>query len=148
MDKINDMHYGSNSFTFQKAIELRKRMTKSEIVLWEELKNKQFIGLKFRRQHPINRFIVDFYCHKYKLIIELDGSIHNVKEVEENDKKREEELRDFGLNILRFTNDEVLYNTKETLLRIAQFINSVEENSGPLFHPLGLGEKKSGGEFS
>lgn len=147
MDKINDMHYGSNSFTFQKAIELRKRMTKSELVLWEELRNKQFIGLKFRRQHPINRFIVDFYCHKYKLIIELDGSIHNEKEVAENDKKREEELRDFGLNILRFTNDEVLHNTKETLLRIAQFINSVEGNPSPLFHPLGLGEKKSGGGF-
>jgi len=124
MDKINEMHYGSNSFTFQKAIELRNRMTNAEIILWEALRNRQFMGLKFRRQHPITRFIVDFYCHKYKLIIELDGSIHELTEVKENDKIREEELRDLGLRILRFTNDDVTLNLQGTLKKIEQFINS------------------------
>ena len=129
MDKINDMHYGSNSFTFEKAIELRNSMTKAEIILWEELRNKRFMGLKFRRQHPINRFIVDFYCHKHKLVVELDGSIHNLPKVAENDKNREEELKDLGLYILRFTNEEVVKRTQETLNKIAQFIHFKKENS-------------------
>jgi len=123
MNKINDMHYGSNSFTFQKAVELRNRMTKAEIVLWEKLRNRQFMGLRFRRQHPINRFVVDFYCHEYKLIIELDGSVHNLTEVVENDRIREEELKDLGLSILRFKNEEVLLNIQETMNKIEQFIN-------------------------
>ena len=125
MDKINDMHYGSNSFAFQKAVELRNRMTKAEIALWEELRSKRFMGLKFRRQHPIDRFIVDFYCHKHKLVIELDGSIHNLPEVADNDKNREDELKDLGLNILRFTNEEILKNTHESLNKIARYINSL-----------------------
>ncbi|MBT7143143.1 MAG: DUF559 domain-containing protein, partial [Bacteroidetes bacterium] len=61
MVKIDNMYYGSNSFTFQKAEELRKHMTKAELILWEELRNKKLLGLKFRRQHPISRFIADFY---------------------------------------------------------------------------------------
>ena len=125
MDNINDMHYGSNSFTFHKAVELRISMTKAETVLWEELRSKQFMGLKFRRQHPIERFIVDFYCHKHKLVIELDGGIHNLPEVANNDKNREEELKDLGLNILRFTNEEVLKHTQVTLSKIAQYIGSM-----------------------
>ena len=129
MDKINDMHYGSNSFAFQKAIELRKRMTKAELVLWEELRGNRFMGLKFRRQHPIARFIVDFYCHKYKLVIELDGGIHSLPEIIENDKNREDELSGFGINILRFSNDKVLYNIKETLFEIEQQIESLKKNS-------------------
>jgi very-short-patch-repair endonuclease len=126
MDRINDMHYGSNPFTFQKAVELRNSMTKAESVLWEELRNKRFIGLKFRRQHPIGRFIVDFYCHKLKLVIELDGGIHDLPEVAENDKNREEELREFGLNVIRFTNEEILQNTKETLIKMEQIIKSLK----------------------
>ena len=123
------MHYGSNSFTFQKAEELRKRMTKAELVLWEELRGKRFMDLKFRRQHPIDRFFVDFYCHKYKLIIELDGSIHNLPEVAENDKNREEELRDLGLYILRFTNDEVLVNVRDVLKKIKIYIDVLNKKS-------------------
>jgi len=143
MDKTNDMHYGSNSFTFQKAVELRNRMTKAETVLWEELRHGKFMGLKFRRQHPINRFIVDFYCHKHKLVIELDGSIHNLPEVAKNDKIREEELKDFGLEVLRFTNSIVLQNIQEVLNTMEEFVSPTEKNSAALFHPLGRGKEKS-----
>jgi len=123
MDNINDMHYGSNSFTFQKAKELRIRMTKAEIILWESLRNKRFGGLKFRRQHPIGRFIVDYYCHKYKLVIELDGGIHEVQEVKANDRNREQELRNFGLNILRFTNEQVINEIAYVLQTIKQQVD-------------------------
>ena len=126
MDNLNDMHYGSNSFTFQKAEELRKRMTEAETVLWEALRNNNLSGLKFRRQHPIARFIVDFYCHKYKLVIELDGSIHNLREVAENDRNREEELKDFGLNILRFTNEQVINDLEYVLQTIKQQVDRME----------------------
>lgn len=126
MDNINDMHYGSNSFTFQMAEELRKRMTEAETILWEALRNKKLSGLKFRRQHPIGRFIVDFYCHKYKLVIELDGSIHNLIEVAENDRNRELELKDFGLDILRFTNEQVINDLEYVLQTINQHVDWME----------------------
>ncbi len=126
MDNLYDMHYGSKSFTFQKAEELRIRMTKAETVLWESLRNKRLNGLKFRRQHPISRFIVDFYCHKYKLVVELDGSIHNLPEVAENDKNREKELRDLGLYILRFTNDQVINDLAFVLQTITQQVDRME----------------------
>jgi very-short-patch-repair endonuclease len=126
-EKINDMHYGSDRFAFQKAEEFRKTMTYAEHLLWEELKNNKFYGIKFRRQHPISRFIVDFYCHKYKLVIELDGEIHDKSEVKINDNNRETELKDFGLHILRFKNKEILENKSCTLDRIRK---SIEEISG------------------
>jgi len=147
MDKLYDMHYGSNPFTFQKAEELRKRMTKAEEVLWEALRKKRFMGLKFRRQHPIERFIVDFYCHKYKLVIELDGSIHHLPEVAENDKNREEELRDLGLNIIRFTNNKVIEKTQTVLKELQIFIDTIGKNHPPLFHPLGSGKRKEEEDF-
>jgi len=126
MDNLNDMHYGSNSFAFQKAEELRIRMTNAEIILWEALRNKKLSGLKFRRQHPIGRFIVDFYCHKYKLVVELDGGIHEVQEVKANDQNREEELKDFGLNILRFTNEQVINELAYVLQTIKQQVDRME----------------------
>ena len=93
------------------------------------------MGLKFRRQHPIDRFIVDFYCHKYKLVIELDGSIHNLPEVAEKDKNREEELREFVLRILRYSNEKILHNRNEVLKRMQQEIELMQENTDPLFRP-------------
>ena len=66
--------------SFEKAKALRMRETKSEKILWDKLKNNQLDGLKFRRQHPISLYIADFYCHKFKLIIELDGKYHEEKE--------------------------------------------------------------------
>ncbi|HNW90143.1 MAG TPA: endonuclease domain-containing protein [Bacteroidales bacterium] len=124
-NNINDMHYGSDSFTFQKANQLRENMTEAENILWEKLRNNKFLGLKFRRQHPISRFIVDFYCHKYKLVIELDGKIHLKTEVGLNDKKREEELKEYGLNILKFRNEDILENLNVTLITIKDFIEEI-----------------------
>lgn len=72
-----NLFYGASHLIMSRARELRKKMTPSEKTLWEYLKNKQLLGLRFRRQHPIDIFIVDFYCHNIKLVIELDSDIHN-----------------------------------------------------------------------
>ena len=124
MVKIDNMYYGSNSFTFQKAEELRKHMTKAELILWEELRNKKLLGLKFRRQHPISRFIADFYRHKHKLVIELDGEIHLKNDVAINDKKREDEIKSLGITVLRFKNNEIINHLESVLQQISNFCNA------------------------
>jgi len=128
VDNIKDMHFGSNPFAFQKAKELRNKMTDAESVLWESLRNKQFLGLKFRRQHPVSRFIVDFYCHKYKLVIELDGNIHDLSDVKTNDNNRENELKEFGLKILRLKNIEITNNLSKSLDKIKKEIELINQN--------------------
>jgi very-short-patch-repair endonuclease len=75
------MFYGASPNTFDLARLLRNNMTEAEIILWDKLKNRNIFKARFRRQHPIGIFIVDFYCHDYKLVIELDGEIHLNKEV-------------------------------------------------------------------
>ena len=76
--------------------------------MWEQLRNRRFNRLKFRRQHPIDRFVVDFFCPEKALVIEIDGPIHN-KTIAE-DKEREEILTAHGLKVLRFPNENVLQN--------------------------------------
>ena len=70
------MFFGAKKNIFLKAVELRNNMTMAESVLWEELRNRKNFRYKWRRQHPVDIFIVDFYCHRYKLVIEVDGEIH------------------------------------------------------------------------
>ncbi|MCB0196359.1 MAG: endonuclease domain-containing protein [Anaerolineae bacterium] len=105
----------------QRAKELRWPMTPAETALWERLKNKQHHGLKFRRQHPIHHFIVDFYCHAHQLIIEVDGGIH--EQQQDYDEARTEWLTQRDFNIIRFSNEEVLSNMKAVLQKIALACN-------------------------
>lgn len=96
---------------------LRKSMTPSEKILWSLLRNRQFHGLKFRRQHGIGPYIVDFYCDEAKLIIEVDGGIHDDEEVRGNDIEREQHLKAQGYRITRFSNDtlDTVKNAKKAL---------------------------------
>jgi very-short-patch-repair endonuclease len=71
------------------------------------VRNRALHGLKFRRQHPLNRYIADFYCHELKLVIELDGRVHDLREVKERDLLKEEAIRKLGLTVIRFNNDIV-----------------------------------------
>jgi very-short-patch-repair endonuclease len=82
------MFYGASPNTFDLARLLRNNMTEAEIILWDKLKNRNIFKARFQRQHPVGIFIVDFYCHKYKLAIEIDGEIHLKKEVSEYDDGR------------------------------------------------------------
>ena len=117
------MFHGASPEIFKRASELRKKMTKAESILWSALRRKQLCGKRFRRQHPIDKFIVDFYCHECKLIIEVDGGIHNLPEQKEYDEGRTYKLKQFGLKIIRFTNDQVKYHLTETLEEIKKNLN-------------------------
>jgi len=90
------------------AKSLRKKATRVETILWSQLRAKQFEGLKFRRQQPIDEFIVDFVCFEKKLIIELDGGQHS--QAREEDQERDNQLSGKGYTVLRFWNNEVLEN--------------------------------------
>jgi imidazole glycerol-phosphate synthase subunit HisF len=93
--KQGGMFEGASHLIFENAKQLRNNMTAPEMALWLHLRNG-VNGLKFRRQHPIGIYIADFYCHKVKLIIEVDGSIHNKQEVKENDEFRQNDLNNWG----------------------------------------------------
>jgi cyclase len=110
-----DMHYGATRKTFQFAAYLRKHMTPAEKFLWQHLRKSE-LGLRIRAQHPLSRYVVDFYCHEVRLVIEADGSIHTVEAVQLSDKEREEQLRFLGLHILRFDNDTIITNIKSVSL--------------------------------
>ena len=103
---------------------LRRESTPAELLLWIELRNRKFLNLKFKRQHSIGNYIVDFYCANTRLIIELDGAVHSEKEQKEKDKDRDENLKDMNYKVLRFSNEEVLNDIEKVL---GQIEKSIEE---------------------
>jgi len=117
------MFLGADPLIFRNAEALRYRMTAAEELLWGYLKGSQ-LGVKFRRQHPLGIYIADFYCHQHKLIIELDGSIHNLQEIAQNDIERQANLELDGLRVIRFTNDQVFNNLNKVLEDITKQIKS------------------------
>lgn len=124
----------------EKARALRKRETPSEKKLWNALRNRKAIDVKFRRQHPLGYYIVDFYSDEYKLIIEIDGSIHDLEDNAEYDKNRQTELENVGYRFLRFKNDEVMNDLENVLDVIRAFITSPPS-------PLLKGEGSEGAEI-
>src|SRR5688572_6957142 len=100
------MFYKADPLIFSIARELRNKLTPAEQIFWLRLK-EQFPKYKFRRQHPISIYIADFYCHKLKLVIEIDGSIHDSEEAKLNDEKRQNDLENLNLTVIRFTNNQV-----------------------------------------
>jgi len=109
------MFYNASPEIFRRAEELRKNMTWAEKFLWGKLQKSQ-LGFRFKAQHPIEYFIADFYCHKAKLVIEIDGKIHEKQK--EYDLGRESEIEKYGIKIIRFTNDEVINNINTVLEKI------------------------------
>ena len=112
------MYYGAPPEIIEKAKGLRNNMTKTEKLLWSRLRKKQIKNTRFYRQHPINIFIADFYCHKFKLVVEVDGKIHNKSDIQEHDENRTAELERFGLKVIRFTNDEIFSNIEYVIKEI------------------------------
>lgn len=94
---------------------LRNNLTPAENRLWLALKGKKLDGYKFRRQHSIANFIVDFYCFPEKLAIELDGGYHQDAGVQDHDAQRQAYLESLGIRVLRFRNEEVIYNLDAVL---------------------------------
>ncbi|MCJ7432839.1 MAG: DUF559 domain-containing protein [Anaerolineales bacterium] len=104
----------------QRARELRQDMTPAEKILWQELRGNK-LGVHFRRQQVIAGFIVDFYCHRAGLGIELDGSVHD-KQIEE-DAQRDKVLKEMGLRIVRIRNEEILKNLSAVLGKIHALVS-------------------------
>ena len=121
----DNMWKGAPSQIFSNAKKLRENPTKAEELLWLALKNNQVDGYKFRRQHPISIYIADFYCHRLKLVIEIDGGYHISEEQQHLDKERTATIEFQGLKVIRFKNEEVLLKLPEVINKIKEFIASV-----------------------
>ena len=111
------MFYGAGPLIFELAKKLRNNVTSTEMILWGRLK-EYFPKLKFRRQHPISLYIVDIYCHAEKLVIEIDGSIHEEESIKIKDKIRQKDLEEPGLKVIRFSTKEIMQNLKSVLKTI------------------------------
>ena len=117
----------------QLARELRKKPTSAEELLWQLLRDRQLLGLKFRRQHQFGDYVADFYCREAHLVIECDGSAHDGREQWHHDQNRNAYMISQGIRVLRFTNDRVLNDTEGVLDEIAKHL------------PLPLGEGRGEG---
>lgn len=122
MDK-ESMFYGASPILFEFAKQLRLNQTEEEIFFWQFLSTSQLKGYRFKRQHPILYFVADFYCHKAKLVIEIDGGYHRIPEQYEYDTNRDYELAELGILVLRFTNEEVMYDTDNVLKKVEVALN-------------------------
>ncbi len=109
---------------------LRKQMTDAEEALWQRVRRKQICGLQFYRQKPLLSFIVDFYCPKAKLVIELDGSQHHEPEHRIRDRERDARLNALGLRVLRFDNRRVLGEMDRVLEVIREHVGGCVPPAG------------------
>jgi very-short-patch-repair endonuclease len=119
----NPIYFDATVKMLDNAHNLRLANTKSENILWQKLRNRKLNGFKFRRQHPINGFVADFYCHEARLVIELDGKVHETKKQKERDENRTIELQRLGLEVLRIKNDEVFFDIESAISMILKCIN-------------------------
>ncbi len=117
---MSRIHY--NPKLKELARQLRNNSTKAEIKLWQYLRNKQLMGYDFHRQKPIDNYIVDFFCSRLKLAIEIDGYTHSFESVSLRDETKEEQLNKLGINILRFSDKDVMENIEGVLFKIKEFI--------------------------
>ncbi len=136
------------------ARELRKKQTKVEEIFWELVRNRKFANLKFRRQHQIGSYIVDFYCNENKLIIEFDGEVHNNEEQQKHDSIRDKYLTSIGNKVLRFKNEELLNHPESVFEKIVLNLpltlgegwgegHSGDRRAGVIWHTQGSGKSLS-----
>jgi very-short-patch-repair endonuclease len=116
MDRTHHRIRGTTPEIENAARQLRHRLTPAETRLWQALKNRQMENLRWRCQHPVGRFIVDFYCPACRLIVEVDGEIH--QQQQDYDLARTEHLKDYGYTVIRFSNEAVESNLETVLATI------------------------------
>lgn len=114
------------------ARELRKNMTSAEEVLWQHLRRKQVLGVQFYRQRPIDKFIVDFYAHAVKLVIEVDGVYHFQEDLKQKDAERTRILEQLDFKVIRFTNYEVLKEIDIVMQKVYDIVRERFDSSSPL----------------
>ena len=124
-----DMFFGAKAELFTLALQMRKNPTEAEKVMWKILRKFRQSGFPFRRQHPIEFYIADFYCHKLKLVIEVDGEIHTENEIQSHDEGRTGELQRLGIKVLRVTNDQIFCDNDLVVEKINATIKELTTTS-------------------
>jgi very-short-patch-repair endonuclease len=133
------IYFGAKPELLKIAADLRHSLTPSEWLLWYKLRNRKLSGFKFRRQHPVNEIILDFYCHEARLSIEVDGNVHDDLYQKERDMNRTLILKYFGIKELRFSNCEVEN-------QIEKVLDVIKENLVQSYHPSpGRGKGRDSG---
>lgn len=124
IQQVNKARHYRGGYQFagarERARELRTKQTLAEALLWQRLRNKQLLGMKFRRQHQYGDFILDFYCYEARLVIECDGEVHSQNQQWHHDQHRSAYLVANGLRVLRFTNDQILNDMESVLTTISR----------------------------
>jgi very-short-patch-repair endonuclease len=115
--------FGADRNTKSKAKDLRKNMTYHETILWKYLRNRKLHGIHFRRQHPYGKYILDFYCFKKQLVIEVDGLIHLKNK--EYDEERTAYLESTGLKVIRFRNEDIEERIEWVLKQIETYLTNL-----------------------
>ncbi len=135
-----------SSIIKKNARDLRKKSTKAEITLWNKLKNRQIGNMKFRRQHPIGGYILDFFCLEHLLGIEIDGSIHELPDRRRYDDVRTELLNEIAIRIIRFSNHEIHTDIENVIHRIVSQTLAYPEFKPSPSEADGRGSAKGRGE--
>ncbi|MBM2841225.1 MAG: hypothetical protein HW412_1753 [Bacteroidetes bacterium] len=110
-------------------------MTRGEIILWYQLKGKQVLGHKFRRQYSVGKYVVDFYCPKLHLAIEVDGLSHSAAGAMENDRQRQTDIEQYGISFLRFTDEQVMNRGDEVVEEIRNAVLELSRRTSPFSPP-------------
>ncbi len=124
-DDAKERLYRKNKMRFTKK--LRRRMTPEETILWELLRNRRSRGVKFRRQVNIGPYIADFLCKEKRVIIEVDGGIHETRDQREHDEARDMYLHELGYSVLRIKNEDIYNDIQQTLQRIHRFLQNTQQ---------------------
>ena len=127
------LHAKATPAILKNAQLLRQDMTLAEKILWNELRNKKLLGIKFRRQHALDQYVADFYYHELKLVIEIDGGIHLNVEQRKKDRERSTELAKIDISVMRLKNEDIFKRLEWTLEQIKKQI----KKSSPLGEDLG-----------
>jgi very-short-patch-repair endonuclease len=114
----------------QRSRNLRNNSTLSEVLLWNEIKARKILGYQFMRQKPIDNYIVDFYCSKLRLAIEIDGKSHDGNEIKDNNRQRD--IEKVGISFLRFPDIDIKMNMDGVLRTIKMYIKEFKQPPGPL----------------
>ena len=139
MNEYNEnLHQNAKPSTYDNAKYLRQFQTEAEEILWQNLRNRKLNNLKFRRQHPFDKYVLDFYCHEIKLCIEADGNVHNVKEIADYDAERTKFLNAEGITVMRFKNEEIINKITDVVEKIKAWKNKSISNA-PLSERRGAG---------
>jgi very-short-patch-repair endonuclease len=114
------MFYDATPNSFEKAKWLRNNSTKHEQILWEHLRKNKILGVRIKRQHPIGTYIADFYCHTARLVIEIDGPVHDSADAKSYDEERTFNLKLDGLKVIRFSNEQIEKDLTNVIVAITK----------------------------